>query len=328
MPFFRNQNNLFTLFLFLIGELTLFSQETSVYENYYLKLFIINPAATGADYFPEADLSVRKQWVGFPDAPTTFLLAGDLRAGRREFYDSRKFVNKNPLKMAGRVGLGASVFTDINGPLTYTGGIVSYAYHLPVNTRSNLSFGISAIGSYYAFNPSVLRPDQPDDPYLLSGNDNIFSANFNLGIYFQNEDFFAGLSADKILPDYTNIHEDKKAQPSFFLLGGTKIKLSGNSLMLEPTIVIKKTGDTDPSIDFHTKLYIKRLNWIAISYSTAGKLNFRFGVRLYKMLYAGYNYEYTLSDVASYSLGSHEIHLGINLGLTGTEKNMYNRHDP
>jgi len=326
MPVFRDRNTFFTLFLLIISELTLSSQETSIYENYYLDIFIINPAATGANYFPEADLSVRKQWVGFPDAPATFLLAGDLRAGKREFYDSRKFLNKNPLKMAGRVGLGASVFTDINGPLTYTGGILSYAYHLPVSTRSTLSLGISAIGSYYAFNNSVLKPDQPDDPYLLSGNDNVFSANFDLGIYFHNEDFFTGLSVDKILPDFITLNEDKKAQPSFFLMGGTKIKLSGNSLMLEPLVVIKKTGDTDPSIDFHTKLYIKRLTWIAISYSTAGKMNFRFGIRLYKMFYAGYNYEYTLSDVASYSIGSHEIHLGINLGLNGIEKNMVDKY--
>lgn len=326
MPVFRNRNIFFTLFLIILSELTLSSQEASVYENYYLDVFIINPAATGVNYFPEADLSVRKQWVGFPDAPATFLLAGNLRAGRRGFYDSRKFLNKNPLKMAGRVGLGASVFTDVSGPLIYTGGILSYAYHVPVNTGADLSFGISAMGSYYAFNTSLLQPDQPDDPYLLTGNDNVFSANFNLGIYFQNESFFTGLSVDKILPDFITLHEDKKAQPSFFLMGGTKIKLSGNSLMLEPSVVIKKTGDTDPSIDFHTKLVIKRLTWIALSYSTTSKINFRFGLRLYKMLYAAYNYEYSLKDVSSYTIGSHEIHLGINLGMSETEKNRNDRY--
>jgi type IX secretion system PorP/SprF family membrane protein len=326
MPVFRNRNIPITLFLLVISKLTLLSQETSVYENYYLNLFIINPAITGSGYFPKADLSVRRQWVGFPDAPSTFLLAGDLRVGRKEFYDSRKFLNKNPLKMTGRVGLGASVFSDINGPLTYTGGILSYAYHLPVNTRASLSFGISAIGSYYAFNTSVLQPDQSDDPYLLTENDNVFRANFNLGLYFRNEDFFAGISANKILPDFSSFQGEKKVQPGIFLMGGTKIELSGNSFVLEPSIVIKKTGDTNPSIDFHTKLYIKKLNWIALSYSTAGKMNFRFGLRLYRMLYAGYNYEYTLSDMASYSLGSHEIHLGINLGLNGTEKNIYDKY--
>ena len=37
------------------------------------------------------------------------------------------------------------------------------------------------------------------------------------------------------------------------------------------------------------------------------------------MLYAGYNYEYSVSKIASYNYGSHEIHLGINLGLRGVE---------
>jgi type IX secretion system PorP/SprF family membrane protein len=315
-----------TLLIFTISTLTLSSQETSVYENYYFDLFIINPAITGIGYLPEADLSVRRQWVGFPDAPTTLLLSGDLRAGKKGFYDSRKFLNKNPLKMTGRVGLGAALFTDINGPLTYTGCILSYAFHLPVNSKSTFSFGLSATGSYYAFNSSVLQPDQPDDPYLLSGNDHVFSANFNLGIYFRNEDFFAGLSADKILPDFLTVFEDKMFQPSFFLLGGTKIKLSDKSFLLEPAVVIKAIADSDPSIDFHIRLYIKQLNWIALSYGTSGKMNFRFGLRLYKMLYAGYNYEITLGDAASYSLGSHEVHIGINLGLTGAEKNLYDKY--
>jgi type IX secretion system PorP/SprF family membrane protein len=326
MPFVRNRNILFALCVCVIGNLTLYSQETSVYENYYLNGFIVNPAITGVNYFPEANLSVRRQWVGFPDAPSTFLLAGNIRAGRKGFYDSRKFLNRNPLKMSGRVGLGASVFSDINGPLTYTGGILSYAYHLPVHARASLSFGISAIGSYYSFDPSVMQPYQSFDPYLYSGNYKVFSANFNLGIFFRNDDFFTGLSVDKILPDYPTLHEAKKAQPSLFIMWGTHIKLSGYSLILEPLVVIKKTGETDPSIDFYTKLYIKRLTWIAISYSTAGKMNFRFGLRLYKMLYAGYNYEYTLGNVSSYSLGSHEIHLGINLGMMGMEKNSVEKY--
>jgi hypothetical protein len=44
------------------------------------------------------------------------------------------------------------------------------------------------------------------------------------------------------------------------------------------------------------------------------------------MLYAGYNYEYTLGNVSSYSLGSHEIHLGINLGMMGMEKNSVEKY--
>ena len=37
------------------------------------------------------------------------------------------------------------------------------------------------------------------------------------------------------------------------------------------------------------------------------------------MVYAGYNYEYTLSKISSYNLSTHDIYLGINLGLTRVE---------
>ena len=42
-----------------------------------------------------------------------------------------------------------------------------------------------------------------------------------------------------------------------------------------------------------------------------------FGVHLVKMVYAGYAYEYSLSKISQYTYGTHEIYLGINLGLVG-----------
>ncbi|MBN1416863.1 MAG: PorP/SprF family type IX secretion system membrane protein [Bacteroidales bacterium] len=297
--------------------MNLFSQENSIYENYYLTPFIINPAITGAEYYPTADLSARQQWSGFPDAPTTFLLAGSFRVGRYDFYDPKGLVNKGPFKMADRIGLGASIYRDSDGPLVFTGGILSYAYHIPVNAETRLSFGLSAIGTYFAFNSSLLKPDQPDDPYLLNGNDNVFRANFNLGSYFYNDVYFIGISANKLLPDIKAVNDVRKEQPSFFLMGGYKFFRNNYVFMLEPSLVVKKLADANISVDIHAKLYIKKLHWIAISYGTTGRINFRFGLQLYRMLYAGYNYEYTLSHIASYNYGSHEVHLGINLGLIG-----------
>jgi len=300
--------------------LTLLPQENSIYENYYLNPSIINPAAAGAEYYPTGDISVRRQWMGFPDAPTTFLLTGCYRVGKYGFYDPRGFVNKGPLKHGSRIGLGASIFRDADGPLACTGGLIAYAYHIPLNADSRLSFGLSATGTYHTFNSSLLSPDDPNDPYLLNGNDNIFRANFNLGIYFYHEDYFVGLSANKMLPDIRNVHDAKQEQPSFFLMGGYKFLQYTGTFILEPSVMIKKLAGTDPSVDVHTKLYINRLNWIALSYSSTNKVNVRFGLRLYKMLYAGYNYEFTFSKIAFYNAGSHEIHLGVNLGLIGIQK--------
>ena len=319
MALLTNRITHLVVILLIFGNINVFSQEYSIYQNYYLNPSLINPAVAGTENYPSADLSVRKQWVGIPDAPTTYLLAVNFRIGRYDFYDPKKFINKGPLKLTDRIGLGVSIFRDINGPLAYTGGILSYSYHVNVNADSKLSFGMSAIFNYYSFNSSILKPDQSNDPYLLNGNDNGFNTNFNFGIYFYNDVYFIGFSADKILPGIQKVNDQNMEQPSLYLMGGYKLLKNNRNLILEPSLTFKKIANTNLSVDIHAKLYILRSHWIAVSYSTDDRINFRFGVLLYKRLYAGYNYEYTLTDIGSYSFGSHEIHLGINLGLRGIE---------
>ena len=152
----------------------LFAQETSIYEDYYLNTFIINPAATGTEYYPVVDLSAKKQWLGFSGAPTTYLLSGNFRMGTYDFYDPKKFINKGPLKVKNRIGLGAALYRDNNGPVSNTGGLISYAYHIPLENENSLSLGFSFISTLHSINSSELKPDQPDDNYLLTGNKSVF----------------------------------------------------------------------------------------------------------------------------------------------------------
>jgi type IX secretion system PorP/SprF family membrane protein len=291
-------------------------QEASVFSNYYLSPFIVNPAFTGSSYYPQAVLSTRKQWVGIPDSPGTILLSGNYRIGTYDFYDPKGFVNKGTLKLKDRIGLGVALYRDKNGPSENTGGIFSYAYHSQINARDELSFGMSVIGTYYSFNTSILEPDQPDDPYLLSGNENKFRVNFNLGALFHSSTYYVGISAAKILPDHYSVNDPVEMQPSFFLMGGYKYKIN-SYFSIEPSLTVKKLGSKGFSADIFSKLYVKNTNWIALSYSTSGKINFMFGVHLIKMVYAGYAYEYSLSKISKYTYGTHEIYLGINLGLYG-----------
>jgi type IX secretion system PorP/SprF family membrane protein len=294
------------------------AQENSIYENYYLSPFILNPAMTGSEYYPVADISARKQWIGFTDAPSTYSIAANYRIGSYDFYDPKGFINKGPLKLKDRVGVGVALFRDNNGPLSNTGALMSYAYHFPVSAENKLSLGLSFIWSFHSLNTSVLKPNQKTDPFLLNGNNSVSRPNVNFGTLFYNTTYFIGISANKIFPDVTNENLTIQSSPSIFLYGGYKLLKDNFKLNYEPSVALKKFGSSY-SADLNLKMYVKRLNWIAISYSTVGKLNFRFGLRLYKMLYAGYNFEQTLSNVAQYNYGSHEIHLGINLGLTAVE---------
>jgi type IX secretion system PorP/SprF family membrane protein len=315
---FKIASSLFLLMVMLTFEIDLCCQETSIYHNYYLSPFIINPAISGSENYPVMEVSIKKQWAGIINAPSTILLAGSFRIGNYGFYDPNGFVNKGFLDLKDRVGIGAAVFGDQNGPSRTVGGILSYAYHIPVNLKARLSFGLSLSGTYYSFNSSILKPDNQDDSYLLTGNNSRGRANFNFGTYYYNNIYFIGASATKILPDITIISSEVRELPSFFLYGGYKF-LSNRPTNLEQSITIKEIGCDKLSVDFLTKLYFQRLNWVALSYSTTGRINILLGMHVIKMLYVGYNYEYTLSKIASYNYGSHEICLGINLGLIEVE---------
>jgi len=295
------------------------SQEYAVYERYYFSPFLINPAITGSESYPVADFSIRRQWLGFPDAPSTYQLSGNYRIGTYDFYDPKGFVNKGPLKLKDRIGIGAAMYRDVNGPANYTGVLISYAYHVPIDFQTNLSFGMAAVGSYYGFNSNLLKPGQTDDIYLLNDNDNKFGINFNIGGYLYSKLYFIGISLNKILPGIYQVNDNAGFNPGYFIIGGYKLMADNNSFNFEPSIAVKKTGSEGLALDIHSKLYIKRVNWIAVSYGTSGNLSFQFGFRLYKKVYLGYDYGYTVSEISLYNYGSQEIHLGINLGLINVE---------
>ena len=295
-----------------------FSQENSIYHNYLLSPFLINPAITGSEYYPSVEIFAKKQWIGISDSPGTVLIAGNYRIGEYDFYNPSGMVNKGFVNLKDRIGLGAALFGDHNGPSNILGGLLSYAYHVPVTNYTRLSFGVSLSTNYYYFNNSKLKPDMPGDSYLLSGNENVIKANVNLGTYFYSSKFFTGVSVTKILPDMTTINDKVEEQPSIFFIGGYKF-FHTKPNNFEQTIIIKSIKNEKLYADFLSKYYYQRLNWIAFSYSTSGKMNFLLGIHLIKMLYMGYNFEYTLSKISTFGYTTHGIYLGINLGLVKVE---------
>ena len=310
---------IFTFIIFFIISISIFSQENSIYKSDYLTPFITNPACTGSEYYPVAHLSAKKQWLGFSGSPSTYLLAGNFRIGTHDFYNPKGLVNKGPFKFKDRLGLGGAIFQDNNGPLVNNGGILSYAYHLPINRKSRLAFGMSISLMNHSISTSKLDPLEDNDTYLLTDNNSGFKTNLGFGLYYHNSTYFFGLSANKLLRDISNANEEEHQMSSYFARGGYKFNKDSKYLSYEPSFTIRQLADEDLIVDLHSKLYIKRLNWIALSYSTIQQLNIQFAIKVHRKLYVGYNCGYTISKIARYNYGIHEFSLGINLGLFGVE---------
>lgn len=299
-----------------------FSQERSVVNQAYLDPFVINPAAAGSENFPIVRMSYEKKWIGFRESPSTFLLSGNVKIGKYDFYNPKGLVNKGPLRISDRVALGGAFYYDRNGPLSGIGGILSYAYHVPLRT-SHLSMGISTHLLNKSLNLSELKPGQPDDEYLLNDDNQMFRANFGVGLYYYTEQFFSGFSVNELFPLTSRSSLSQANMPSWFILSGYKFEKVTRTIGFEPSFIVGKVADEDLYVDLFARFYYQKFHWAALSYSTAGRVDLMLVLKLAGSFYMGYNYIYTLGRIASYNYGSHRISLGINLGLRGIGKWEY-----
>jgi type IX secretion system PorP/SprF family membrane protein len=272
-----------TLLLIFNGYMSVFSQEQFLFTNDYLAPFMTNPACTGSEYYPVAHSSIKKQWLGFSESPITYLVAGNYRIGSYDFYNPKGLVNKGPLKIKNRIGIGMAFFQDNFGPQTYNGGLFSYAYHLPVDRESKISFGMSVLLANNKIYTSLLDPNDKNDPFLLTDQNGGFSMNFATGIYYYNNAYFLGISANKMVINKSQGNNPIKNNTfSYFMMGGFKF-LNGNTrISIEPSVSLKKIYKEPLIINVHSKVYLPGLNWIAFSYSSIQQLNIQFALRLYK----------------------------------------------
>ena len=191
--------------LFLIGFILIglirfsYSQQVPLYSQYMMNGFLLNPAVAGSEGYTAINITAREQWLGLKDAPKTHALSGQTRILKNSYISKNASV-KRRRRMAsrsGKVGLGAYVFNDRNGPIDRTGIQLSYAYHIRMR-QSQLSFGISGIAYQFSVDDSKIRLQELDDELYMNAAKSVFIPDASAGIYFSNPDFYAGLSASQL----------------------------------------------------------------------------------------------------------------------------------
>ena len=101
------------------------AQHSPITSQYMFNGLLINPAYAGSRDALAANITYRRQWVGFEGAPTTNL-----------------FSVHSPIR-GSRIGLGLQVYTDRIGVSRETGVMTNYAYRIPFK-KGKLQFGIGA----------------------------------------------------------------------------------------------------------------------------------------------------------------------------------------
>jgi len=103
-------------------------------------------------------------------------------------------------------------------------------------------------------------------------------------------------------------------QRHYYLNGGLILPL-GPNVKLKPSFLIKSVPAVAPiSADITLSFLFAERLWLGATYRTEDSVDGIIELQVSQNLRLGYSYDYTLSDLADYNSGSHEVMIGFDFG--------------
>jgi len=290
------------IYIFAFAFLTsagLFSQQLQHYSQYMFNEYVINPGNAGFDGYYQARINNRIQWVGIVDAPKTFVLS---------LYgpDRRK-----------PVGYGGYVYNDVVGPTSRVGIYGSYTYLLRINgvtPNDHLGMGLSLGFQQFKIDGSKITLHDEDDPSLGNQIYTAYVPDANFGVMYKSADFYAGLSFFQLLnnaikfKDLDNIGINR-VRTHFFFEGGYFYEIN-DKFLLAPSLMLKFMWPVPLQADISLRLFYEKKAWFGLTFRTMDAISFLVGYEYNKQIMIGYSFDASVSKIAKYNQGTHEIMIG------------------
>ena len=279
-------------FFYLIS----FSQQQPLYSQYMLNDFLLNPAIAGTTDDSPIRMTIRQQWVGIKNAPSTQAISGHTSISRLE-----------------NCGVGGLVYHDKFGPSSQTGINGTFAYHIQVASETNLSFGLSLSAFQYKIDEEGLNIINPNDPAITGKVETKWAPDANFGLYLYHSKYYFGLSSTQLIQYslFKGDFNDGKMVRHYYLTGGYKLQL-GEDYELIPSILLKTTEQSPPQLDINAQILYMKTFWLALSYRNKDASVAMIGFKKDRFQF-GYAFDYTLSNLSNYTHGSHEIMIGFDI---------------
>jgi|WetSurSiteA1Bulk_404760.scaffolds.fasta_scaffold00952_6 type IX secretion system PorP/SprF family membrane protein len=277
----------------LLFPVHLYGQMFPLSDHYINNPLSINPAYAGCDDALSATILYRNQWVGFTDAPKTYMLS-----------------IHTPLNND-RMGLGLHIENNSIGIFKETSFMGNYAYRRELyNGRIalGLGFGLTA----YHNDWDDLDAVDADDALLTNNPASAVLPAFSLGTYYYTKKYFIGISLPLFLShDLDQNTGEYKIRNNFsdynyFFTGGYELGIGSRTSLL-PALLIKYHPNNAIQIDISTQINIKNRIWMGIGYRSKNMIFGMLQCQLNDQLRMAYSYDFDLSPTGKYKNGSHEI---------------------
>ncbi|HET6995092.1 MAG TPA: PorP/SprF family type IX secretion system membrane protein, partial [Chitinophagaceae bacterium] len=144
----------------------------------------------------------------------------------------------------------------------------------------------------------------------------------NAGLWLYSADYFVGVSAQQIIPQKLAFVDDAtfktkgRLLPHVFITAGYRFLLSEDFNMI-PSVMIKYINGQfthNYQVEGNAKLQYRDLAWIGASYRQYTGYSAMIGLNVGNTFNVAYAYDYTKTNMETYSRGTHELMIGFLIG--------------
>ena len=304
----------------ILFAVSLYSQQFPSYTQFTMNKFLINPAVAGIDGFTTVNLFAREEWVGFKGTPRTHALSVDSRILGNSYILRNLAVRKNETEKtrSGRMSWGASIWSDLNGPIDKTVLNGTYGYHIDLG-ESQLSFGMSMLLYQLRIqDDQFIQSDDAVDPLIIEGDQSIWITDANFGIFYTARNYYAGYSTIQLFNSGAQFGE--KGQGKYQLdrqhniIGGYRFN-NGGIFEVEPAVLLKIPESGVTQFDLNIKCTYNSRYWAGLNYRTNSIMSIFGGIN-YERYYFGYAFDYPFGNSIPNTYGSHEFTVSARFGDT------------
>lgn len=268
-------------------------QQKPVLSQYMFSGLVLNPAYAGRHEYTSFTAMYRDQWANVPGAPklSTFTAQSGIQ-------------DRN-------IGLGLLISEDKIGVHNNLSIYGSYAYNVGLQNGAKLSLGLQGGIDMLRSDWTKLVIDDINDP-VISGGENNFFPNFGTGIFYHSESLYLGLSVPYILTNSktksNDVFQDVRHSRNYYITAGGILDVAPK-IKIKPSFLIRIEDNMPLAFDLNTNLYYDDIIELGFSYRHGDAIIGILGLQVNKFIKFSYAYDYIISDISTYTKGSHELML-------------------
>lgn len=326
------------------------AQQNPMFTQYMFNSLTFNPAYAGSKEYLSANILYRTQWAGWNNPGNG--LNPELETGGAPV--TQTFTVHTPVGT--RLGAGLSVVNDKIGATESTGANLSYAYRIAF-AEGELALAVQGgITNFRGdFAGLIARDPLFSDAAFTEQMPNVWRPNFGAGLYYHSKTFYLGMSVPRLLEsslrdaapaEQRNDNPARTYQHFYFTTGGA-IPLKGNpDFVFRPSVLVKSVGlfgelkrqgnsttiiGAPTEFDADISLFLYKTLWLGLSFRSSFEI-FITGQSSYDSMDAwlafylknglriGAAYDFSLTPVQKYSIGSLELSVGYDFNYSEIEQ--------